>query len=223
MITIINYGEYILADIKSDSIEDWNYAQATNIKVNLPVNTMNLVNMQRNGYLFVDRTYDVSINLVRSQIDFDKLIRLKVVKENRVSAQVREIALKSFPNDRRFHFSPVCNNNIACQVIDDWLEKLEDIYVCYYRELPIGFASLQYKDDKHMFVHLAAVDENYRRTGAALTLYSYLAKLCKENNCLTMEGTISSFNIPVLNLYSYLGASFSNPRDIFLKEVMNEK
>lgn len=69
------------------------------------------------------------------------------------------------------------------------------------------------------FVHLAAVLERYRASGAALSLYAAAARDCKSQGVRFLEGRISTANPAVMNLYAFLGAKFSQPVDVYLKEV----
>ena len=73
--------------------------------------------------------------------------------------------------------------------------------------------------DNHSFIHLAAVKQKYRLTGAALSLYANAAEECKKQKKFFLDGRISSTNTAVMNLYASLGAVFFDPMDIFLKEV----
>ena len=69
-----------------------------------------------------------------------------------------------------------------------------------------------------MFVHLAAVEEKYRMTGAAMALYANACKIAKERGYKKLEGRVSTQNTAVMNVYAAFGATFSEPQDIFIKE-----
>lgn len=174
--------------------------------------------LSQNKYIFVDRTLDVSIALSKVN-DCERLIRLPILKTTEYKKEILQIAQKSFPYDRRFHLQLNYNQQLANVVIADWVDKLDEIYVCLYKDMPIGFLALIQIDNKNSFVHLAAVDEEYRMTGAAMALYAKAIKVSKENNYTNLNGTISSKNIAVMNLYANFGAKFSNPIDIYIKEV----
>ena len=112
----------------------------------------------------------------------------------------------------------VCSDDTRKKVLKGWVNRFEEYHICYFKEIPVGFAALQRNDDSFEIM-LAAVDEKYRMTGAAVSLYSHLVQYAKEKNAKKIEGWISSVNMAVMNLYSSLGASFSNPSDIFIKEI----
>ena len=188
----------------------------------MPANADNEINMQKDGYFFADRTLLASINLSRFAIDTKKLIRLNIVNTKEHKEEIFEVARKSFPYDRRFHLAPETDNKAAEIEIKKWVENLDDVLVCFYKDSVIGFLALKETDSETLFVHLAAVDEKYRLTGAAMSLYARAVEIAKEKGYKKLDGRISSQNTAVMNLYAYLGASFSDPEDIFIKGKIDE-
>ena len=188
----------------------------------MPANADNEINMQKDGYFFADRTLHASINLSRFTIDTKKLIRLNIVSTKEHKEEIFEVARKSFPYDRRFHLAPETDNKAAEIEIKKWVENLDDVLVCFYKDSVIGFLALKETDAETLFVHLAAVDEKYRLTGAAMSLYARAVEIAKEKGYKKLDGRISSQNTAVMNLYAYLGASFSDPEDIFIKGKIDE-
>ena len=188
----------------------------------MPANADNEINMQKDGYFFADRTLHASINLSRFTIDTKKLIRLNIVSTKEHKEEIFEVARKSFPYDRRFHLTPETDNKAAEIEIKKWVENLDDVLVCFYKDSVIGFLALKETDSETLFVHLAAVDEKYRLTGAAMSLYARAVEIAKEKGYKKLDGRISSQNTAVMNLYAYLGASFSDPEDIFIKGKIDE-
>jgi len=176
------------------------------------------IEMQRRGYFFADRTLGVSINLSKCDLDFNKLIRLPITQSLDYKKEIMEIAIKAFPYDRRFHIQPDCNLEVAKKELSIWIDKLDNIFVCFFKDILIGFLALKEIDKDTLFIHLAAVDEKYRLTGAATSLYANAIKYAKENGYKKLEGRISSQNTAVMNLYSYLGGAFFAPEDIFIGE-----
>ena len=221
---LINYGEIKLLDISCESPYDWDETAATRVRVRLPSAIANVLEMRRRGFQFVDMILDVSVNLVRSLKDFSPMIRVKPSLVTDRAEDVRRIALSSFPHDRRFHLNVLPDEKLAGIVISAWVDELKEYYICEHKGEALGFLAL---DDcasgetakKRAFVRLAAVDERYRASCAGLSLYANAAKECKDAGYASLDGCISTQNTPVMNLYSFLGASFSSPADIFLKEV----
>lgn len=216
------YGPIQLLDIRAQKPESWEPGNATHMRVVLPAVSDYAVTMQRRGFVLADRTLGVSVNLLRSKLDFERLIRLEVAEEPVHPETLLAIASVSFPDDRRFHITPDPDRQIAELILADWVRQLETVLVCRYKGQPIGFLALRENAPDSRFVHLAAVLEQYRTTGAALSLYAKAAALCKTQGVKRLEGRISTKNAAVMNLYAFLGAVFGEPEDVYLKEVMDQ-
>ncbi|MGI5845427.1 MAG: GNAT family N-acetyltransferase [Candidatus Xenobium sp.] len=213
-----DYGECRLADIRANSVEDWPLAGATHVRVRLPATVPNQVQMQARGYLLADRTLGASIPLKRAKVDFQALIRLPACRSEGHIEEIYEIARSSFPVDRRFHLAPLCDDpRLFERILREWTRVLEAPFVCKIGGEVAGFLALTGLEEKKPFVHLAAVAERFRMSGAALSLYATAAASCQEAGFATLTGRISTSNLPALNLYASLGASFSDPIDIFLR------
>lgn len=170
-------------------------------------------------FLLCERTLSVSINLVRSSLNFEKLVRLQIVETDKYKKDIFEIAKTEFTYDRRFHITQRCNASIAALVLEEWINEISSSLVCVYKDIPIGFLVLKQAAADSMFVHLAAVKREYRLSGAAISLYAHAAFLAQQRGFRKLEGRVSSTNPPVINLYACLGASFGEPVDVYLKEV----
>ena len=168
----------------------------------------------RDGWFFADRTLKVSIQLAKVTADLKRLQRLPIVETADYTEDIFRIAHESFTRDRRFHVAPKCDQTVSAIVLREWVDQLGVSLVCLYHEKPIGFLNL-----RENFVHLAAVEEKYRVTGAAMGLYARAVELARERGFKTLDGRISSLNTPVMNLYASFGAMFSDPEDVFLREL----
>lgn len=208
-----------LMNIYTDEVQDWDTAHATNLRLSVPCDFKYKKELERQGYIFADRMYDVSVNLMRSKIDYAKMVRItpEYTKENR--QEIKDIAHECFLTDRRFHVDIEYNQNKADIIMDNWIDKLDGSYICRYKEDAVGFIAIKSEDDKQAYIHLAAVREKYRPAGIALSMYAYAIQQCREKGYRNVKGYISSRNIPVMNLYTYLGASFEAATDVYLKEV----
>ena len=213
------YGNIKLLDIHASVIENWEEEDATNVRVWLPSKPEYVVEMQKRGFCFADRTLGVSINLVRSSLDYKKFVRLQIVDTDEYKKDILEIAKTEFTYDRRFHITQRCNASIAALVLEEWINEISSSLVCVYKNIPIGFLVLEQAAADSMFVHLAAVKREYRLSGAAISLYAHAAFLAQQRGFRKLEGRVSSMNPPVMNLYACLGASFGEPVDVYLKEV----
>lgn len=170
--------------------------------------------MVRNGWYFADRTLKVSIQFSKVTTDLKRLQRLPIVETLDYREAIFRIAHESFTRDRRFHVAPKCDQAISAVVLRDWVDKLGNTLVCLYHEQPIGFLNL-----RGNFVHLAAVEERYRMTGAAMGLYARAIELARDRGFKTLDGRVSSINTPVMTLYASFGAVFSDPEDVFLRKL----
>lgn len=213
------YGNVVLSNICADEPKEWDVTGATHVRVSLPSDVNNLVSMQEMGYQFVDRMYDVTINLRQNKLDLDKCIRIQPQLVTDRKDEIKELAVASFEMDRRFHVAVEYNTDIARQIIDGWVDEIPEFYVCLNKDKVIGFLALKEAEDgKSASIHLAAVDKKYRTSGAALSLYAHALKVGIEREYQSIVGYISSCNTAVMNLYSYLGGTFSKPTDIYLKK-----
>ena len=215
--TFLRYGDIFLADEVGATPSDWNFGEATHARIILPSCADKEVEMQRRGFIFADRTLKVSIPLSKVTMDLKRFQRIPIVETNEYHEDIFRVAHESFTRDRRFHVTPKCNQDVSAAVLRQWVDELGPTLVCLYHEKPIGFLNL-----RENFVHLAAVEAKYRVTGAAMGLYAKAIEVCMERGFKTLEGRISSLNAPVMNVYATFGAQFSDPQDIFLKDLRHD-
>jgi hypothetical protein len=214
------YGDCRLADIRATSVETWDTGGATHVRVSLPATVGNQVEMQARGFLLADRTIGASIPLKRAKVDFATLCRIPAFRSDEHAQEIFDIACASFPVDRRFHVAPKCDDRALFErILREWTTDLESPFVCKIGDEVAGFLALTGLEQGRPFVHLAAVAEKFRMAGAALSLYASAASCCQQAGCPSLCGRISSMNMPALNLYASLGASFSDPVDLFLRKV----
>lgn len=215
--TFIRYGDIFLADGIASIPSEWDFGEATHARIVLPSCADTEVEMQRRGFFFADRTLKVSIPLSKVMMDLKRFQRMPIVETKDFQEEIFRIAHESFTRDRRFHVAPKCNQDVSAVVLRQWVDELGPTLVCLYHEKPIGFLNL-----KENFVHLAAVEAKYRVTGAAMGLYAKAIEVTHERGFKTLEGRISSLNTSVMNVYATFGAQFSEPQDIFLKDLRHD-
>ena len=187
-----------------------------------PTDAANEIRMQRNGFFFADRTMKTTISLSKIAVDLDRFIRLPIIETTDFKDDVLRIAVASFAYDRRFHVLPDCSTDVSSVVLKKWVEELDTFFVALFKERPVGFLALKETAPDTVFVHLAAVEEKYRMTGAAMALYANACKIAKERGYKKLEGRVSTQNAAVMNVYAAFGATFSDPQDIFIKEVSHD-
>ncbi len=194
------------------------------VKISLPTSNENEILMFNNGFKLVERTIQTDIQVSKVDLNLDKLIRLNVEETTEYKKEIENIALKSFPYDRRFHLRiNFDDEDLFGSIMKEWIDDLESVLVAKFKDTVVGFLALKETAEDTLFVHLAAVDEKYRLTGAAMSLYSKAVLVARDNGYKTLEGRISTRNSAVMNLYSYFGAHFENPLDIYLREYDKEK
>ena len=208
---IETYGGITVANEETD-------ANATVCRVVESADADNEIARQRNGFFFADRTMKTTISLSKIAVDLDRFIRLPIIETAEYKDDVLRIAVASFGYDRRFHVLPDCSTDVSGVVLKQWVKELDTVFVALFKEQPVGFLALKETAPDTVFVHLAAVEEKYRMTGAAMALYANACKIAKERGYKKLEGRVSTQNAAVMNVYAAFGATFSDPQDIFIKE-----
>ena len=221
-------GDFLCIGELDVNNSEWKKAMdgATHIRACLPSTDENRLGMKALGYFLADQTLAASISLEKPVVDFQRFIRpeLEISVANQNREEVRKIAQASFPTDSRFHivaasssFDSESDRNTASQIISSWVDRLDEWFSCSFRGKTVGFLVTTYPEPGKAFVHLAAVLKEYRLSGAGPALYAKTAMQARQMGMVALDGRISAGNTSVKNLYSKLGASFSNPTDVFLK------
>lgn len=186
-----------------------------------PTEAANEIRRQRQGALFADRTLGVTIVPSRVTTDLKRFMRLEMVETLEYREDILRIAEASFTYDRRFNLSPDCDPEVRHAELKKWVDDLGPTWVALMKGVPVGFMNLRPVDGKPdtLAYHLVAVEEKYRLSGAALGLYAKGIEVARERGYQKLVGRISSQNVAVMNVYATFGAQFSEPQDIFLKEL----
>lgn len=216
---LLSYGPIRLLNIEADSPELPDLHGASHVRVSLPAGRTGQEALEAQGFTFGDRTLKVSIIPARQKIDYQRLVRLEPDITQGGGAEILSIAQSSFPTDRRFQVAPNYDDRLAAIILKAWVDDLEEVLVCRLKGEVAGFLALKDLGDKKISVHLAAVAEKYRSAGVALSLYAAAVGRAVKLGFEVVEGRISTSNMPVMNLYAYLGGVFSDPLDIYLKEI----
>lgn len=218
-VRVEQYEGLTLCNIETDElIEDFEN-KVTHIRIKTPAKENFQIYYGEKGFFHADRMLKATINLRKVSSDLERKIRLNVIKTDNYKNEILQIALKSFPIDRRFNVDKYCNSQTASKIIGAWVEEIKEAYVCIFRDKVVGFAVLEEMAEGIYEIRLAAVDENYRMSGAAVSLYTAIVQECVKREGKKLFGWISSVNMAVMNLYISLGATFSEPSDIFLREL----
>lgn len=178
--------------------------------------------LRRQGYCMIDRTLKVTIPLKES-MDFARYCRIPLEIQEGESERISEIAEASFLLDSRFMPTAQASEEEIRREIRIWVERMKKCFVCRCKGEIAGFLELS-QDESHPAeaeIKLAAVDAKYRVAGVALSLYAGVASFCREQGMKRLWGRTSSRNMPVINLYATLGASFSLPLDVYARSNEN--
>ena len=176
--------------------------------------------MQREGFFWADRTIDVTIRLDKVVQDLKHLQRFPTAETADYKEDIFRVAQESFVQDRRFHVAPDCDPRVSAVVLRRWVDELGSSLVTVVNGRLVGFLNLRENlSDGSCEVRLAAVDARYRMSCAAMGLYARAIELARERGFKKLIGRISSLNASVMSLYASFGAQFSNPHDVFLREI----
>ncbi len=208
---IETYGDIVVTNEEAN-------ANATVCRIVEAADSANEILRQRNGFFFADRAVKTTIGLSKIAVDLDRFIRLPIIETAEYKDDILRIAVASFAYDRRFHVLPDCSTDVSGVVLKKWVDELDKVFIALFKDRPVGFLALKETAPDTVFVHLAAVEEKYRMTGAAMTLYANACKIAKERGYKKLEGRVSTQNAAVMNVYAAFGATFSDPQDIFIKE-----
>lgn len=178
--------------------------------------------MYDKGFYMVDRTILATVPLKKNKVNFDQNIRMEIeyfedLHKSPWKERVKEIAQSSFDYDSRFQSSSENSKEDAIQIIHQWVENINGVFLCMYEQIPVGFLETKELERGCVEINLAAVEEKYRISGAAVSMYNKAASVYKEKGYKSLVGRISSKNTAVMNLYISLGAMFSCPQDVYFE------
>lgn len=205
---------YTLIDQKLENISDFKGTSADYVRCFVDSARTDLATfLCEKNFAFADRTMKAIIPL-KSSADFQKFCRLKI-ELSEPNERIHEIAKKSFTQDVRFwtEFPPTMN----VEVFENFFAAMKVCYICCVKNEIAGFIEIAERDSEAV-IRLAAVDEKFRLSGAALSLYAGASDLFRQKGHRKLVGRISTRNMPVVNLYSTLGAIFSEPQDVYIRK-----
>ena len=176
-------------------------------------------NFLLNGFNIVEHTLDVYTNGLdfKKLTDLSKLIPLSVDDYNESDIiHVRDISEHNFKFGR-FYEDPFIDSLISTKRSFNWIDDLINqnvtIKVVKKKNIVVGFLAYEVHQNKAELI-LGGVKENYRHLS-----YSFWSKVLLNIESSSINTRISSSNIDVLNLYSFLGFKFTNPQFGFHKHL----
>ena len=211
LIKYYNYNEVFEIDSRTDYI----------IARTSPENVERIIQLEKAGFSFHNRTILCEINLDRLNPDLVKLLRGDVRKKTAVLPdEIYDVASKAFTTDRRFHLEKRFNQSLANRVlgkfISEQLNLAKVVFTCYHKERIIGFTIIKDLGEGRCENVLGAVDPEYQNKGAAFNLYVSMAKSLQEDGYKTLYGRISTTNTASINLHIMLGGKYSQVEDEYI-------
>ncbi len=192
----------------------------SSVRLSIPTGYREQIEFIQSGYMLADRTIEVKVSVKKNKTDFQKFCRMPVEFAPSKKEEVFKLAKKSFNGDHRFRVNfDLHDEKIYEGLLRQWVEEQTDIFICNYKDILAGFADIRFPEEYSgaPFVYLAAVDDTYRTSGAAMSLYASVFQHMKEKGYHYVYGRISSKNMAVMNLYASFGAVFAKPYDIYIK------
>lgn len=216
------YEEIDYADVELEESEAFSGCRSRYVRLSVPSGLRENVRLARMGFVMVDRTIEVKVPLTRGKVEFENYCRLPVERTEGRTEVIGEIAQNEFSEDSRFLLAlPQPEDELRGRLLDSWVDELEESFLCQYKGSAIGFAGICFPEryGGMPFIHLAAVEQKYRATGSAMSLYAAVFAHYRGQGARAAYGRISSRNMAVMNLYAAFGAQFAKPYDVYLKEA----
>ena len=94
-------------------------------------------------------------------------------------------------------------------------EKVAEVVIAFYREVPVGFALYFYSFSTFLakpgiYLEDLYVLEAHRGKGFGKALLAHLARLAVENDCGRLEWAVLDWNEPSIEFYKSLGTNIMN-------------
>ena len=182
-------------------------------------------NLKNWGFEFHERMILTSIFTGRLEQNLTRFVKYDVSEGKEISDELKEIAVRAYPADRRFHINRYYDEKNAKNFIISYLDELskEDliIYSCKHHQKMIGYTILKEVSNGIFENLLGAVMPEYQSRGAAFALYAGMLISMKEKGYKEYTGWISTKNIASLNLHIALGGvKFSVSKDRYVKRLL---
>lgn len=124
--------------------------------------------------------------------------------------QVLEFIRKLAEYERLSHEVVATEEQLTRYLFGD--EKVAEVVIGYYRDVPVGFALYFYNFSTFLakpgiYLEDLYVLEEQRGMGFGKALLTYLARLAVEKDCGRLEWAVLDWNEPSIEFYKSLGAS----------------
>ena len=144
---------------------------------------------------------------------------MKFAVENKFVPEMYDLACKALTQDRRFHLDEYYNENLShkviCSYINDYLRRDHIIYTARYNNTIVGYTFILI-DNNTVENILGVTMPTISGKVAAYPLYCGMLNELQNWGIKKYLGTISSSNLPSLNLHIQLGAQMVEVKDKYI-------
>ena len=162
------------------------------------------------GFYYCDTLIEPFCTKERLRV-FDSPPEISISKDFDVK-NILHIANGAFVHGR-FHRDFNLSRNLSDKRYINWLDELikkKQVYGFFWNKQLAGFVGL---NKNNLVLH--AIDQQFRGKGLSKFWWSEVCKDILSEEFTEVKSSISVTNVAVLNLYSSLGFSFSNPIDVY--------
>ena len=174
--------------------------------------------LQQRGFRFVELNFRPVFDSVQSFVFEDRSVDIAEAvdtdKEN-----LADMAGSIFKHGR-FHQDPYLGAEIGDKRYRLWLlngfsRPEQVVYKCMLNDTVVGFFVVEYGADKHCHWSLTGIAPGFSGRGVGTLVWKSMLMFHKNEGMESVDTSISSHNIAVLNLYTKLGFRFPMPQMTF--------
>ena len=192
------------------------YGKAKHVRISVPPALCDRALFDKNGLIMIDRSVMAQIPLV-NPVKFQMWNELEIRRTNEYNLQLEQMAFDNFCDDSRFSLPADKEQKLYGAILQEYLTKLDQPFVCVYKDCPVGFIQTIIENN-NPYIYLGVADYKYRLMGCGPSLYQYVVNYFQKENYRFVGGRISAKNVAVMNIYASLGAVFSAPLDVYAKK-----
>lgn len=166
--------------------------------------------LEKNGFRFIEMIlHPVATNIQNKSLP-DLNLRIEIAMKKDIPL-MRNIAKRSFRYER-FHVDPRLNPKFGDIRYGNWVSSSFDgqqqILKISENSNLVAFFIIEKKSNVEVYWHLTAIAPEFQGQGYGKRIWKAMLHYHAQQEITTVETSISARNIPVLNLYAYLGFRF---------------
>jgi len=170
--------------------------------------------LEDQGFRFIELNYRPRLTTV-SKLEFpQEQITVELANDGDREA-LASIASRAFPYGR-FHQDPRVAAGLGDRRYRTWLwngfrNSRQQVVKCLLEGEVVGFFVAEYPEAGHCFWSLCALEPSFQGQGLGKRVWKAMLRWHQVQGIDTVSTSISSHNVPVLNLYASLGFRFAAP------------